>query len=333
MTEPLLQVDDLVTSFPERRGGFGGRGRRFDAVAGVSFTVDAGRTLAVVGESGCGKSTLARTLVGLETPSNGQVRFAGERVLHASGDRLRELRRSVQVVFQDPYASLYPRARVGQIISEPWLIHPDVCPRRRWPKEVARLLDLVGLAPEYADRFPHQLSGGQRQRVSIARALALRPQLLICDEVTSALDVSIQAQVLNLLKELQRELGVAYLFISHDLAVVRHIADQVAVMYLGKIVEMGDSATVLTEPTHPYTRALLSSVPMLRPWSNQVDPISLEGDLPSPSSPPDGCRFRTRCWRATQRCQDEAPALRERPGGVRSACFHPLDSDSTRDTA
>ncbi|MGW6501876.1 ABC transporter ATP-binding protein [Nonomuraea angiospora] len=322
--DPLLSVRDLHTSFPIRSALLRRKAGAVQAVSGVSFDLPAGRTLGLVGESGSGKTTLARTVIGLEPPESGQVLFDGQDLLTLPGADLRQARRQIQMVFQDPYASLNPRLTVEQIISEAWLINPGVVPRDRWATEVKDLLARVGLNPDHADRYPHQFSGGQRQRVGIARALALRPRLVICDEAVSALDVSVQAQVLNLLADLQAELGLSFLFIAHDLSVVRHISDEVAVMYLGKVVEMGTTEQIFTAPVHPYTQALLSAVPVPRPWASpQRRQIILAGDIPSPVSPPSGCRFRTRCWKAQDRCVTEEPALADRLGDHSSACHFP----------
>ncbi|GAA1647937.1 dipeptide ABC transporter ATP-binding protein [Nonomuraea maheshkhaliensis] len=322
--DPLLSVRDLHTSFPIRSSVLRRRTGAVQAVSGVSFDLPAGRTLGLVGESGSGKTTLARTVIGLEPPESGQVLFDGQDLLTLPPAELRQARRQIQMIFQDPYASLNPRLTVEQIISEAWLINPGVVPRDRWAAEVKDLLDRVGLNPDHADRYPHQFSGGQRQRVGVARALALRPRLVICDEAVSALDVSVQAQVLNLLVDLQRELGLGFLFIAHDLSVVRHISDEVAVMYLGKVVERGTTAQIFAAPVHPYTQALLSAVPVPRPWAAPPRrQILLKGDIPSPVSPPSGCRFRTRCWKAQERCATEEPALVDRLGDHPAACHFP----------
>ncbi len=325
--EPILQVEDLVKHFPVQIGVVLRRTvGHIRAVDGVSFDLRRGETLGVVGESGCGKSTLAQVLMRLEPPTAGRVRFRGEDIFAKRGRALRALRRSVQMVLQDPYTSLNPRMTVGDIVGEPFEIHPEVAPAGARRRKVQDLLDVVGLNPEHINRYPHQFSGGQRQRIGIARALALRPEVIICDEPVSALDVSIQAQVLNLLGDLQREFGLSYIFIAHDLSVVRHLSDRVAVMDLGKIVEIGTEDEIYTRPAHPYTQALLSAVPVPVP-----DPtvrsgrarIRLTGDVPSPINPPSGCRFRTRCWKSTEICADEEPALMARPGSHHpSACHH-----------
>jgi oligopeptide transport system ATP-binding protein len=321
----ILEVEDLVKHFPVQVGiVFKRTVGHVRAVDGVSFELRKGETLGVVGESGCGKSTLAQVLMRLEPPTSGRVRFHGEDVFAKRGKALQALRRSIQIVLQDPYTSLNPRMTVGDIVGEPFDIHPDVAPKGERRKKVQELLDVVGLNPEHINRYPHQFSGGQRQRIGIARALALKPEVIICDEPVSALDVSIQAQVMNLLGELQREFGLSYLFIAHDLSVVRHLSDRVAVMYLGKIVEIGTEDEIYNRPSHPYTQALLSAVPVPDPAVRAARArIRLTGDVPSPVNPPSGCRFRTRCWKATEICEDEEPALVVRGGGHHpSACHH-----------
>ncbi|MEU5879933.1 oligopeptide/dipeptide ABC transporter ATP-binding protein [Spirillospora sp. NPDC047279] len=330
VTDVVLKVSGLEAGY-ERPGRHGFGHTRVPVVAGVDLTVNAGRTLGVVGESGCGKSTLARAIVGLRPPFAGTIEFAGADLAAAPPRRRRRLSRDLQMVFQDPYTSLNPRMTVAAVIAEGWSVHPGIVARDERDAEVARLLDLVGLRPEHAARHLHELSGGQCQRVAIARALALRPKLIVCDEAVSALDVSVRAQILNLLADLQSELGVAYLFISHDLDVVRHISHDVAVMYLGTVVEYGTAADVFTSPQHPYTRALLSAAPSVtdRP-SSTTDDIVLTGEVPSPSSPPSGCRFRTRCYMATDVCATEVPALTTRDGLPQTVACHFADSkDST----
>jgi oligopeptide/dipeptide ABC transporter ATP-binding protein len=320
--EPILRVENLVKHFPLTQGIILRRQiGSVQAVDGVSFDLMPGETLGLVGESGCGKSTVAKTLLRLEEPTDGHAWFRDEDIFAMSKSRMRRLRLQMQIVFQDPYASLNPRMTVGDIIEEAWEIHPDVVAKKNRRNELHSLLERVGLEAEHASRYPHQFSGGQRQRIGIARALALNPEVLICDEPVSALDVSVQAQVVNLLEELQDEFGFAYVFIAHDLSVVRHISDRVAVMYLGRIVEIGDEADIYQRPTHPYTQALLSAVPVPDPDVERTDRIVLEGDVPSPANPPSGCRFRTRCWKAEQKCADEDPELVDRFGhGHPSAC-------------
>jgi len=323
----LLEVTELVKHFPVTQGIlFRHQIGTVKAVDGISFSVDRGETLALVGESGCGKSTTARAVLRLLEPTAGSVRFDGEELTEASTERLRELRREMQIVFQDPYASLNPRMPVRTILTEPYKIH-GIDPGDR----VAELLSLVGLAPEHEGRYPHEFSGGQRQRVGIARAIALDPKLVVCDEPVSALDVSIQAQVLNLLEDIQDRLGLAYLFIAHDLSVVRHIADRVCVMYLGTIVEEAATDDVFESPSHPYTQALISAVPVADPRKERVrTPILLTGDVPSPIDPPSGCRFRTRCPKFAidltdeerQRCIDEPPPLVDHGTGHPAACHY-----------
>ncbi|HEX5994992.1 MAG TPA: dipeptide ABC transporter ATP-binding protein [Jiangellales bacterium] len=323
--EVVLEVEDLVKHFPLTQGiVFKRRIGEVKAVDGVSFKLRKGETLGIVGESGCGKSTLAKLLMRLEEPTSGKAVFKGENIFDLHGRGLRTMRRNIQIVFQDPYASLNPRMTVGDIVGEPFDIHPDVAPRGDRRKRVQDLLDVVGLNPEHINRYPHQFSGGQRQRIGIARGLALKPEIIICDEPVSALDVSVQAQVMNLLESLQNEFGLSYIFIAHDLSVVRHIADRVGVMYLGKIVEMGTDEQIYEHPTHPYTQALLSAVPVPDPSvRGQRQQIILAGDPPSPANPPSGCRFRTRCWKATDLCAQEEPALVVRPGTDHvSACHY-----------
>jgi oligopeptide transport system ATP-binding protein len=307
----MLEVRGLVKHFPIERGVvFKSAVGQVKAVDGVSFALARGETLGIVGESGCGKSTLAKLLLRLEPATAGEVLLDGRNIFAMQGAELTAYRRQVQMVMQDPYTSLNPRMTVGDIVGEPFEIHPEVLPKRARAARVRELLDLVGLSPEHNDRYPHQFSGGQRQRIGIARALALEPRLVVCDEPVSALDVSIQAQVINLLEKLQAQLGLSFIFIAHDLSVVRHISDRVAVMYLGRIVETGTVEDIYQHATHPYTQALLSAAPepdpVLRGGSRI---IRLEGDVPSPANPPSGCRFRTRCWKAQPRCSQEEPAL------------------------
>jgi oligopeptide/dipeptide ABC transporter ATP-binding protein len=324
---PIFDVRGLVKHYP-----IGGSlqlrrsARSIRAVDGVDFTIRRGETLGLVGESGCGKSTLARTLMRLEEPTAGEALFHGEDIFRADAAQLRTIRRRIQMIFQDPYASLNPRMRVEQIVAEPWVIHAGVLPRRHWARRIGELLESVGLLPDHAKRYPHEFSGGQRQRIGIARALALDPEMLVCDEPVSALDVSVQAQVVNLLQKIQSKFHIACLFIAHDLAVVRHMSHRIAVMYLGRIVEIGTVESVYKTPRHPYTKALLSAQPRLD-FANEagVDRIRLQGEVPSPASPPSGCRFRTRCWKAQALCAEQAPPLRADGPDHHVACHFPLE--------
>lgn len=325
MKGDLLEVTDLVKHFPIKSGVFVDREvGQVRAVDGVSLTVREGETLGLVGESGCGKSTLCRAILQLATPTSGSVRFGGEELVGRNRRQLRPIRRQIQMIFQDPYASLNPRKRIAQIIGQPMELH-GLASGRDVTAKVADLLDRVGLRPEHANRFPHEFSGGQRQRIGIARALALRPKLIIADEPVSALDVSVQAQIVNLLKDLQDEYGLSYLFVAHDLGVVRHVSDRVAVMYLGRIVESADASALYQNSLHPYSTALLSAVPIPDPRLNsQRTRLVLEGDVPSPSHPPPGCHFHTRCPWTTDRCRTDDPRLRELAPDHVAACHHPL---------
>lgn len=322
----VLEARNLVKEYPIERGiVFRKRVGTVHAVDDVSFILERGRTLALVGESGCGKSTVARLLMGLEKPTSGQVIVDGIDIASLSGREMSKSRRDIQIILQDPYTSLDPRMTVGAIIGEPFDIHPDALPQGKTKKQaVADLMDRVGLNREFVNRYPHQFSGGQRQRIGIARALALQPHIIVADEPVSALDVSIQAQVMNLLMDLRDELGLSYVFISHDLAVVRQIADSIAVMYLGQIVEYGTEAEIYSHPRHPYTQALLSAVPVADPKVQaERERIRLVGDLPSPADPPSGCRFRTRCPIAQDICAQEQPPLRRIDGDQVVACHFP----------
>ncbi|MFG2556647.1 ABC transporter ATP-binding protein [Streptomyces sp. NPDC048581] len=309
--EAILEVSGLVKHYPLTRGVlFRKEVGSVKAVDGVDFTLHRGETLGIVGESGCGKSTVARMLVNLERPTAGSIKYKGEDITRLSGRALKAVRRNIQMVFQDPYTSLNPRMTVGDIIGEPYEIHPEAAPKGDRRKKVQELLDVVGLNPEYINRYPHQFSGGQRQRIGIARGLALRPEVIVADEPVSALDVSVQAQVINLMDRLQSEFDLSYVFIAHDLSIVRHISDRVGVMYLGRIVEIGRDAEIYDHPTHPYTQALLSAVPVPDPEARaHRERIILTGDVPSPTNIPSGCRFRTRCWKAEERCAQEVPKL------------------------
>ncbi|HEY5847282.1 MAG TPA: oligopeptide/dipeptide ABC transporter ATP-binding protein [Microlunatus sp.] len=308
----MLEIRDLRVTFPGR--GF--RAKPVEVLHGVSIDVASGETVGLVGESGSGKTTIGRAVLGLVRPSGGSIRFDGQEISGIQGKARRALAEHIQVVFQDPYTSLNPRMTVGDIIGEPYEIHTDVLPKGGRRRRVEELLELVGLSPEHINRYPHQFSGGQRQRIGIARGLALNPKVIVCDEPVSALDVSVQAQVVNLLGDLQQEFGLAYVFIAHDLSVVRHISDRVGVMYLGKMVELGDEDQIYGRPTHPYTQALLSAVPVPDPTLRDArEQIVLTGDVPSPANPPSGCRFHTRCWKAEQICTDEEPLLVLRDDG------------------
>ena len=321
---PLLKVEHLHKEFPTGSGFMGGKFSKkvVSAVNDLSFEIRAGETFGLVGESGCGKSTTGRAIMHLDPPTSGKVYFEGRDISKMNKKELKAMRREMQFIFQDPYASLNPRMTIGEIISEPMVIHGIGTPEERIER-VRELLDVVGLNPEHINRYPHEFSGGQRQRVGIARSFILRPKLIICDEPVSALDVSIQAQVLNLLKDLQKQYGTAYLFIAHDLSVVQHISDRVAVMYLGKMVELSDWKSLYAEPNHPYTQALLSAVPIPDPDVQQNRKrIILAGDPPSPIDPPSGCRFHTRCPIAQAKCSAETPEFREIGEGHFCACHY-----------
>ncbi len=325
---PILEVDHLVKHFPIKAGIlFDRQIGAVRAVDDVSFTVNEGETLGLVGESGCGKSTLARSILQLIEPTSGSIRFEAREITGLGNRELRALRPQMQMVFQDPYASLNPRKRVAQIVGDPMRLH-GIVDRDGVRDAVRELLERVGLNPEHYNRFPHEFSGGQRQRIGIARALSLNPKLIIADEPVSALDVSIQAQIINLLEDLQEEFELTYVFVAHDLGVVRHVADRIAVMYLGKIVELGVADDVYSHPIHPYTQSLLSAVPIPDPRANaERRQILLEGDVPSPANPPAACRFHTRCPYATEICSTEEPRLIDHGHGHFAACWHPLDRE------
>jgi len=314
---PLVLAEGLVKHFPVRRGLLSRVSGQVQAVDGVDLRICAGDTLGVVGESGCGKSTLGRLLLRLLEPTAGRISFEGRDITTLHGSALRAQRRAMQLIFQDPYASLNPRMTVGQTLTEPLQLHGLHAGRER--ERVAELLHTVGLAPEHAQRYPHEFSGGQRQRIGIARALAVEPRLIVCDEAVSALDVSVQAQVVNLLQDLQRRFGLAYVFIAHDLAVVKHIATRVAVMYLGRIVEIADKDTLFASPRHPYTQALLAAIPQPQPGARTGRAV-LGGDVPSPANPPTGCRFHTRCPHVQPLCREQSPALVPDDQGHATAC-------------
>ncbi|MEX1212342.1 MAG: ABC transporter ATP-binding protein [Balneolaceae bacterium] len=324
---PLMQVRGLKTWFPVKGGAFGRKGKMLRAVDGVSFELQRGETLGLVGESGCGKTTAGRSMLRLVEATEGEVIFDGESVFGMNRRELRAFRRRAQIIFQDPFSSLNPRMPIGAMLKEILQIHRLV-PKEQEESRVAELLDMVGLQPEHASHYPHQFSGGQRQRIGIARALAVEPELIICDEPVSALDVSIQAQILNLLRDLQKRLGLTYLFIAHDLSVVRHLCDRVAVMYLGKIVELAPAEALYRHPRMPYTRALLSAVPVPDPTRVRRR-VPLEGDVPSPVDPPSGCPFHPRCPhpKKDERCRAQRPALNTVADGHMAACHYPLNEE------
>ncbi|GAA0466835.1 dipeptide ABC transporter ATP-binding protein [Alkalibacillus silvisoli] len=319
----LLKINNLKQYFPIKGGVFGRTVNNVKAVDDVSFTIYEGETVSVVGESGCGKSTTGRAILRLDDPTDGTIEFDGTDLLSLSKKNMRKMRKDLQIIFQDPYASLNPRMTVRQTLNEAMEIQ-NVVPKNERNDRIAELMETVGLQPHQADRYPHEFSGGQRQRVGIARALSVDPKLIVCDEAVSALDVSIQAQVLNLLKKFQKDWNLTYLFIAHDLGVVRHISDRIIVMYLGKIVEMGDTKSIFENPQHPYTKALLSAIPVPDP-EKKTERIFLQGDVPSPIDPPSGCRFHTRCPFATEKCAEEIPELRNEEymtGGHQAACHY-----------
>jgi peptide/nickel transport system ATP-binding protein len=329
--EPLLKVTGLVKHFPITKGVLRRQAGAVKAVDGIDFQVLPGETLGVVGESGCGKSTMGRLITRLLEPTGGKIEFEGQDITHLSTAGMRPLRRDVQMIFQDPYSSLNPRHTVGSIVGAPFKLQ-KVRTDNGVKKEVQDLLELVGLNPEHYNRYPHEFSGGQRQRIGIARALALKPKLVVADEPVSALDVSIQAQVVNLMDDLQSELGLTYVIIAHDLSVIRHVSDRIAVMYLGKIVEVADREALYGKPMHPYTNALLSAVPVPDPKRRtKRERILLTGDVPSPIAPPPGCRFHTRCWKATEVCKTTEPPLVALASGHQVACHHPENAPAGQD--
>lgn len=318
----ILKVTGLTKHFYGNKRGFFGKADLIQAVDGLNFEITAGEALGLVGESGCGKSTTGKLLTRLLEPSSGRIEYEGQDITHLTSKELKPIRRQLQMIFQDPYSSLNPRHTVGTIIATPFKIS-GITPPGGVKKRVQELLEIVGLNPEHYNRYPHEFSGGQRQRIGIARALALRPKVIVADEPVSALDVSIQAQVINLMKDLQKDFGLTFIFIAHDLAVVRHFAQRVAVMYLGKIVEIADRDSLYSNPKHPYTKALLSAVPEVNPDAAGVrQRITLTGDVPNPINPPSGCRFRTRCWKVQQVCADQAPQLLQ-VGSSTVACHFP----------
>ncbi|TDF92739.1 ABC transporter ATP-binding protein [Paenibacillus piri] len=323
--ETLLRVENLTKFFPVKRKLFQKPANPVKAVNGLTFDIYDGETLALVGESGCGKSTTGRTLLRLLEPTSGKVTFQGRDIFTLSKEQMRQVRKHMQIIFQDPFGSLNPRLKIKDIIAEPLTAHKTGSHEQN-KQRVKELMEVVGLNEEQMDRYPHEFSGGQRQRISIARALALNPKLIVCDEAVSALDVSIQSQVLNLLQELQRRFGLTYLFISHNLSVVHHIADRVGVMYLGKLVELGRVDTIYNKPAHPYTQSLLSAIPEVNP-ERQRERIILQGDVPSPANPPSGCHFHTRCPYVQPTCSSKVPEFREIEPGHWTACHFPLQND------
>lgn len=327
MAEPLLEIRDLHVHYPVNTGLFRKTNNYVKAVNGISLTVEKGKTLGIVGESGCGKSTLARTILGLEKPTAGDIRFNGESITGYTSKQMHELRRDIQMVFQDPFSSLNPRMKVGEIIAAPLRAYKLTS---NIEQRVLELMELVGLKKDAYNKLPHEFSGGQRQRIGIARAIALKPKLIVCDEPVSALDVSVQAQVINLLEDLQKELGLTYLFIAHDLSVIKHIADEVAVMYLGKNMEVSNSTSFYRNPQHPYTNALLSASPLPDPEKEKArKQIVLRGELPSPANPPTGCVFHTRCPQAREYCAQNTPSLETAGNGRHQvACFFPIQSET-----
>jgi oligopeptide/dipeptide ABC transporter ATP-binding protein len=326
--DPLVEVRDLVKHFPITQGiVFQRKVGAVQAVDGVNFDIARGETLGLVGETGCGKSTTARLIMRLLEATSGEIRFEGEDITHLKGAKLKAVRREMQMIFQDPYSSLNPRKTIGSIIAEPFAIHGLEEGKGERKRAVQELMETVGLNPEHYNRYPHEFSGGQRQRIGVARALALKPKLLIADEPVSALDVSIQAQVLNLLRDLQRDFGLTVVFIAHDLSVVRHMCDRVAVMYLGKIVEIGPGDALYGFPRHPYTGALLSAVPVADPSHHGDQRRLLTGDVPSPANPPSACRFHTRCPKAQELCSTEEPLLEDKGTGTRVSCHFPLTQE------
>ena len=319
---PLLEVKDLKKYFPLKRGLFSRTGGSVKAVDGITFSVHPGQTLGIVGESGCGKSTLGRNIIRLQEPTSGKIKYENQNITHLNEAKLRKVRRDMQIIFQDPYASLNAKLRIQEIVGEPLRVH-KVGTRTERQEKIQYLMEKVGLEADHLSRFPHEFSGGQRQRIGIARALSLNPKLIVCDEPVSALDVSVQSQVINLLQDLQDEFGLTYLFISHDLSVVRHISDRVAVMYLGKIVELADTEKIYKQAAHPYTRALLSAIPIPDPEEQKKrQRIVLKGDVPSPVHLPSGCRFHTRCPLATDQCRVEEPVFEEKEAGHWIACHY-----------